>query len=80
MDPESVSSELVYARDTLFAKRKLSLSMPSNGTSNPSIQPGKILKVFIKIGHEERVNWSSRRLVSEVHTSIVCQVGMVIKA
>lgn len=67
--PESVPQELVESRDLLIAKRKINLVMRSKGTSNPTIEPGNLVQLFIKHCHKNRGNWSSPGVVSAVYQS-----------
>ena len=61
--PKIVPEDLVTARQTLTAKRKLNLILKSKSTSVAPVQIGDLVQVYTKLQHEKRGKWSNPKLV-----------------
>ncbi len=61
--PNIFPEDLLKARETISAKRKLKLIPRSKSTTNLPINVGDLVQVFIKLQHENRGKWSSPKPV-----------------
>ena len=59
--PKIVPKDLLRARETLMAKRKLNLILKIKSTMLASFRIGNLVQVVIKLQHENRGKWSSAK-------------------
>ena len=64
-EPKFVPDDVINARDTLIAKRKLNLILRSKLTSEILVEIGDAVQVFIKLENEKRGNWSNPKPILE---------------
>ena len=64
-----VPADLIYARDQLIAKRKLTLILRSHITADPVVNPGDIVQVYVRTGKEKRGRWLSPRTALSIDRS-----------
>lgn len=67
--PESVSHKFGRYRDILIEKRNLNLIMRLKSAADLQIEPGNLVQVYIKTGHEKRGKWSTPRIENMVDMS-----------
>lgn len=64
--PIPVDDELRIAHDELIAKRKLTLILRSNATTNESFKIGDLVQIYIKDGKQKRGSWTSPRQILSI--------------
>ena len=61
--PKIVPQDLLIARETLMAKRKLNLILKSKSRMVAPVRIGDLVQVFVKLQHEKRGKWSNAKPV-----------------
>ena len=64
--PVTVPNELVNAQKDLLAKRKLNLILRSKSITEPAINVGDLVEVYIQAGKGKRGHWSQPKTVLEI--------------
>lgn len=69
VSPQFVQEDLYQARETLIAKRKLTLIMRTQATVDIVLKTGDLVQVFVKNEQDKRRKWLSKRAVISTNTS-----------
>ena len=61
--PKTIPQDILKARDTLLAKRKLNLILRSESIEDPLVKIGDLVQVFTKLQKEKRGSWMKAKPV-----------------